>query len=58
MYYVHIKENKMSDIFCSYCGSLIINDRCDSCGAPIINACKHITINNLRQAVYNQKKIS
>lgn len=45
----------MSDIFCSYCGSLIINERCDSCGAPITNTCNHININDLRQSIENQK---
>lgn len=41
--------------FCSYCGSLIINERCDSCGAPVTNTCKHISINDLRQSIENQK---
>lgn len=45
----------MSDIFCSYCGSLIINERCDSCGAPVTNTCRHISINDLRQSFKIQK---
>ena len=40
----------MADIYCSYCNSLIIGERCDSCGAPIINTCKHITIIDLRKS--------